>query len=278
MSVTRLRHSLDLLEAATRQGATAEENDLMRQASDELPRLRRGVGAQTPVPSPRSRFRKPEHLPTPTPAIAPLSTRGSAAAPQAPRQQRQSRRAAIRQARNILDRLTQPIPLADAEIPELVRELTDAVDRAGTGLAASEQRRARSWIERSAQPEAARTAFGHEALTPDSLRSAANAVRGALKKTAREQTTTWATLKRRLGSALPRMTALERVSVLILVDQQAPKDQPLLSSLIAAADPSLTSYRQIVSALGLDAPEDDDELRDVLEADVRQVHLHWSHP
>ncbi|MFE4995506.1 hypothetical protein ACFRH4_29955 [Streptomyces mirabilis] len=114
---------------------------------------------------------------------------------------------------------------------------------------------------------------------PESLRSAATAIRGALKKTAREQTTTtWATLKRQLGSVLPRMTADERVSVLILVDQQTPKDQPLLSSLIAAGDPSLTSsYRKIVSALGLDAPEGDDELRDVLEADVQQVHFHWSH-
>ncbi|MGH3803082.1 MAG: hypothetical protein ACRDTD_23725 [Pseudonocardiaceae bacterium] len=73
------------------------------------------------------------------------------------------------------------------------------------------------------------------------------------------------------------MSAAERVSILILVDQQTPKDQPLLSSLIAAGDPSLTpAYRQIVSALGLEAPEGDDELRDVLEADVAQVHLHWA--
>ncbi|MFF0001546.1 alpha/beta fold hydrolase [Streptomyces avermitilis] len=49
--MTSLQHCPDLLEAATRQGATAEENDLMRQASDELLRLRRGVGAQIPVPA-----------------------------------------------------------------------------------------------------------------------------------------------------------------------------------------------------------------------------------
>ncbi|MFJ8510760.1 hypothetical protein [Streptomyces avermitilis] len=277
-SVTPLQHCLDLLEAATRQGATAEENDLMRQASDELLRLRRGVGAQIPVPAARSRSRKPKRLPAPTSAIASARKSGSAAVWQRPRQERQSRRTAIRQARNILDRLSQPVPLTGAEITELVRELTEAVDRAGDGLTPSEQRRARSWIERPAQPEAARTPFEREALMPESLRSAATAIRGALKKTAREQTTTtWATLKRQLGSALPRMTADERVSVLILVDQQTPKDQPLLSSLIAAGDPSLTSsYRKIVSALGLDAPEGDDELRDVLEADVQQVHLHWS--
>ncbi|MFJ3229153.1 hypothetical protein ACIPJS_38190 [Streptomyces sp. NPDC086783] len=214
VSVTRLQHSLDLLEAATRQGATAEENDLMRQASDELLRMRRGVGAQTPVPTPRARSRKPKRLPAPAPDRASASRTGNAAALQASREQRQPRR----------------------------------------------------------------ETFEREGLTPDGLRSAATAIRGALKKTAREQTTTtWATLKRQLGTALPRMTDAERVDVLIRVDQQTPKDEPLLSSLIAAGDPSLTSaYREIVAALGLDAPEGDDELRDVLEADVQQVHLHWS--
>ncbi|MER7983828.1 hypothetical protein [Streptomyces sp. NPDC095817] len=214
VSVTRLQHSLDLLEAATRQGATAEENDLMRQASDELLRMRRGVGAQTPVPVPTSRSRKPRRLPALAPDRASARKPGNAAALHAPRE----------------------------------------------------------------QPR--RATFEGDGLTQDSLRSAATAIRGALKKTAREQTTTtWATLKRQLGTALPRMTAAERVDVLIRVDQQTPKDQPLLSSLIAAGDPSLTAaYREIAAALGLDAPEDDDGLRDVLEADVQQVHLHWSRP
>ncbi|MGW9362207.1 hypothetical protein, partial [Streptomyces diastaticus] len=213
VSVTRLQHSLDLLESVTRQGATAEENDLMRQASDELLRLRRGVGAQTPLPLPRSRSGRPKRLPALVPDRVPARRPVGGAAPQAPREQRQSRRGAIRQARSILDRLAQPRPLVEAEIPELVRELTEAVDRAGNGLTASEQRKARSWIERSAQPTGARAGSQRDRLTPDSLSSAATAVRGALKKTAREQSTTsWDTLKRQLGSALPRMTAADRVS------------------------------------------------------------------
>jgi hypothetical protein len=38
-----------------------------------------------------------------------------------------------------------------------------------------------------------------------------------------------------------------------------------------------TSYRKIASALGLDMPAGDGDLRDVVEADVQQVHSHWRH-
>ncbi|MEU3795764.1 hypothetical protein AB0F07_39265 [Streptomyces fructofermentans] len=277
VGVTRLQHRLDLLEAATRQGATAEENDLMLQAGNELLRLRRGVGAPIPVPA-AGRSGKPKRLPSLAPATPSVQKPSHIAGRQGARQERQSRRAAIRQTRSILERLAGPGLLAEVEIAALVRDLSDAVDRTGNGLTSSEQRRARSWIQGQPQPEPSRTRIEPTTRTPESLRSAADAIRGALRRTAREQTTiTWATLKRQLGSALPRMTADERISVLILVDQQTPKNQPLLSSLLAAGDPSLTSaYRQIVAALGLDAPEDDDALFDVLEADVEQVHRHWS--
>ncbi|ADI04352.1 hypothetical protein SBI_01231 [Streptomyces bingchenggensis BCW-1] len=39
----------------------------------------------------------------------------------------------------------------------------------------------------------------------------------------------------------------------------------------------MTSYRKVASTLGLDLPDDDDDLRDVLEADMQQVHDHWRH-
>ncbi|MFG2479907.1 hypothetical protein [Streptomyces fagopyri] len=38
-----------------------------------------------------------------------------------------------------------------------------------------------------------------------------------------------------------------------------------------------TSYCKIATAVGLDMPASDDDLRDVLEADVQQVHRHWRH-
>ncbi|MER8073380.1 hypothetical protein ABTZ59_34545 [Streptomyces sp. NPDC094034] len=35
------------------------------------------------------------------------------------------------------------------------------------------------------------------------------------------------------------------------------------------------SCRVVAEALGLDTPDDDTELQDVLETDVQQVHNHW---
>jgi hypothetical protein len=115
-------------------------------------------------------------------------------------------------------------------------------------------------------------------LAPDVLESASAAVRGALKKAARGQTTTtWTRLEQQLGSALPPMTPADRIQVLILVDQATPTDQAPLSALVAAGDPEMTSaYRSIGDALGMNIPADDD-LRDVLDADVQQVHHHWRH-
>lgn len=47
---------------------------------------------------------------------------------------------------------------------------------------------------------------------------------------------------------------------------------------MAAGDPELTAaYRTIADQLGLDAPADDEDLRDVLEADVDQIHAYWRH-
>lgn len=111
------------------------------------------------------------------------------------------------------------------------------------------------------------------------LRAAATAVRGALKKAAREQkTTSWNALQQQLGSALPQLTPAERIEVLTIVDREAPTDQPLLSSLVVIGDPTMTAaYRAVVAALGLATPPGDDNLHDVLEADVDQVHHYWLH-
>jgi hypothetical protein len=74
------------------------------------------------------------------------------------------------------------------------------------------------------------------------------------------------------------MTPADRIQVLILVDQATPADQAPLSALVAAGDPELTTaYRTIGNALGMNIPADEDDLRDVLDADVQQVHHHWRH-
>ncbi|MEV5620368.1 hypothetical protein [Streptomyces bacillaris] len=120
---------------------------------------------------------------------------------------------------------------------------------------------------------------GKEAgLSPHVLNAAAVAVRGALKKTAREQrTTSWTKLKEQLGSALPSMTADDRTKVLILVDQaSASANQPLLSVLMAAGSPALArSYRQVALGLGLTLPDDDEALADIIEADTEHAHRYW---
>ncbi|WP_406490708.1 hypothetical protein OHB06_01310 [Streptomyces sp. NBC_01604] len=74
------------------------------------------------------------------------------------------------------------------------------------------------------------------------------------------------------------MTLADRVQVLTLVDRATPADQALLSCLVAAGDPDMTtSYREVAGALGLNLPHNDDDPRDVLKADVQQVHDHWRH-
>lgn len=74
------------------------------------------------------------------------------------------------------------------------------------------------------------------------------------------------------------MTKAERVDVLTLVDRQNPVGQPLLTSLVATGDPGMArAYGQVALALRLEVPAGDDDLRDVLEADVAQVHRQWLH-
>ncbi|MEU5980388.1 hypothetical protein [Streptomyces sp. NPDC047315] len=127
----------------------------------------------------------------------------------------------------------------------------------------------------AAQPQP--DAITEPAKLPDRLVPAVAAVRGALKKAARERTTTsWNRLEHQLGSALPSLTSNERVLALAQVDWSTAGDEPL-SSLLAAGDLHFTYqyYGHVLTALGLDAPDDDEDLRDVVEADAEQVFTDW---
>ncbi|MGX4695189.1 hypothetical protein [Streptomyces sp. JNUCC 63] len=109
------------------------------------------------------------------------------------------------------------------------------------------------------------------------LEAVARAVRGALRRTARQGgVTSWNTLRRQLGSTLPRLTATDQARVLLLVDRATETDQPPLSTLLAAGDPSaVAAYRQSAANLGLIVPGDPDALRDVLDADTAHLHRLW---
>ncbi|MFG2463368.1 hypothetical protein ACGFWE_40835 [Streptomyces sp. NPDC048523] len=204
------------------------------------------------------------------------------------RLERRERRAALQEVRSLLVYLRDAAGISVAEERRLIAQLTAAANAAGSSLSGSERRKAQVWIEKHPAPAKADSSRAQKEtpnhatrreLPPAVLEYAAAAVRGALKKAAREQTTpSWDRLKQQLGSALPHMTLADRIQVLTLVDQTTPADQALLSSLVAAGDPDMTTaYRKVAAVLGLDLPSDDDDLRDVLDADVQQVHHHWRH-
>lgn len=275
----------------TRRGASASEQRILDMAraflrqQDHLPVARSGRSVLHSLPLPphpkRKRPKTPQQTPKPRrDPRPPEALKERKKEPNDSRKERRARNAAVRQARSLLQRLDQRFHLSPNEQRRLTEELAEAVKTAGDWLSASERQEASFWIRKmSRKQKQARERQARRELPPHVLESAAAAVRGALKKAAREQTTTsWVRLEQQLGSALPHMTLADRIQVLTLVDQATPADQALLSSLVAAGDPDMTtSYRKVAGALGLDIPADDDQLRDVLEADIQQVHHHWRH-
>jgi hypothetical protein len=280
-----VRSQLVTAVALTRRGSSVMEQRVLAEAraflrqQNHLPGPGRTVlhplpGSSRPprrAPQPPNRHEKPKTPKEPT-------ERTTSREPNSTRAERRSRRTAVRRARTIMERLAEGHRVPADEKQKLTEELAGVVETAGDWLSADEQKRAKSWIRKSSarrKPESGRQER-HE-LTADVVQSTAAAVRGALKRAAREQNTiSWAQLRRQLGAALPDMTMADRVRILTLVDQSTPADQPLLSCLVAAGDPEMmTAFREVAGALGLEPPADEDDLRDVVEADVQQVHRHW---
>ncbi|KAB7835769.1 hypothetical protein [Streptomyces mobaraensis] len=205
-------------------------------------------------------------------------------------QERKARNRARGQVQHIIARLRRE-KLSIEQQKSLVEELVRAAEKAGDHLSETEQRKVDEWVEKIAAPaqepavEKIPPAAPPQPDTiteptklPAHLAPVAAAVRGALKKAARERTTTsWKRLEHQLGSALPSLSSNERVQLLVQVDRSTAGDEPLLSSLLAAGDSHFASqcYRHVLTALGLDAPDDDDDLRDVVEADAEQVFTDW---
>ncbi|MBQ0877523.1 hypothetical protein [Streptomyces sp. RT42] len=205
-------------------------------------------------------------------------------------QERKARNRAREQVQSITGRLRRET-LSAQQQKHLVEELVLAAKEAGDHLSEAEQHKVNEWGKRitaleepdttektspAAQP--LRDAITGPVRLPDRLVPAVAAVRGALKKAARTRTaTSWNRLEQQLGSALPTLTSNERVQVLVQVDRSTAGDEPLLSSLLAAGDPHFAYqyYRHVLTALGLDAPDNDEDLRDVVEADAEQVFTDW---
>lgn len=241
------------------------------------------------------------------PWIAPNSVQRSAAPQPAPRPAKsakaaadtraakQARRAARTEITSLLARLDAGTStMSTAEYDTILRDLEQAETAAGH-VPTRQRRDIARWknqkpgqpstsitpqptLDQSPSGNAARAGLGSQ-LPADKLDSAAAAVRGALKKAAREGTTTsWSRLRQQLGSALPGMTPAERLDVLIRVDQPTPTDQPLLSALAAAGDPDIASrYRSVAAAHGREMPLDDHELRSTITGEARRLHELWRH-
>ncbi len=206
-------------------------------------------------------------------------------------QERKARNRARGQVQHIVGRLRREALSAEQQ-KLLVEDLVCAAKEAGDRLSEAEQQKVDEWVARIVAPAEESETAGNtspaaqpqpDAITepaklPDRLVPAVAAVRGALKKAARERTvTSWDRLEQQLGSALPSLTSNERVQVLVQVDRPTAEDEPLLSSLLAAGDPHFAYqyYRHVLGALGLDAPDDDEDLKGVVEADAEQVFTDW---
>ncbi|WP_394427252.1 competence protein CoiA family protein [Streptomyces sp. SGAir0957] len=104
----------------------------------------------------------------------------------------------------------------------------------------------------------------------------APAVRGALRKAAREQRpTSWQDIQTRTGMRqLAGLDQQERLEVLVLVERGTAAEDPLWSTLLAAdgEDRSVRLYRLLAQRLGRELPDDDATLIDILEADREVLH------
>lgn len=286
--VTQLQRHLDRLEGVVHSGATLVETELLRHAHEVLMRLRRGVGAPAPTPAPRKRKAAQRNALSPMPLARPRASRPAHPSPMSEQSSRANQSkpsvpgmdvsVAVRKVRRTLRKDSRTHGRTTVlDSPAARADFAAALDIAQDRLLLSEVNAAKAFLARSSA--ASRLGPGEETgLSPQALDAAAVAIRGALKKAAREQrTTNWKRLKDQLASAVPAMTDDDRTKVLVLVDQKsASTDQPLLTVLLAASSPTLArSYRQVALSIGLALPDDDEVLADIIEADTEHALRYW---
>ncbi|TGB03228.1 hypothetical protein [Streptomyces sp. MZ04] len=261
--------------ALTRRGASAAEQEVLQHA-------RAFLQEKNHRPAPDTAARRQRALNRLAPAQTRVGVTPRHRTVSAEERERIQQQAAVLKVRRLVSDLQRPNVSAGRRAKKL-RELEAAVGRAKGALPWSDMQQVRALrkeqpADRPARPRPAPRQ--HQALSDEALASAAAAVRGALKRTARtQQTITWAELKEQLGSALPRISEEERRQLVVRVDETSERDEPLLSSILAAGDPQLAeAYRLSANLLGGQLPAGDRELlRDVIDADVRQTHAYWRH-
>ncbi|MDX3762588.1 hypothetical protein [Streptomyces sp. AK02-04a] len=107
----------------------------------------------------------------------------------------------------------------------------------------------------------------------------APAVRGALKKAAREQrTTTWSEIQQKTGlHQLGRLDHEDKVELLALVESDTAPDTPLWSTLLASDGDSaaVRLHRDVSHRLSRPLPANDADLINQLAAERPQLHRPW---
>ncbi|RDG40094.1 competence protein CoiA family protein [Streptomyces corynorhini] len=144
---------------------------------------------------------------------------------------------------------------------------------------AADQEARRAAADRAAKETTARATILEQERAAK-IRDGVAAVRGALRKKAREGTTSsWGKLRDQIGPVpLASLKAEDQANVLYEVDRNTPSNEPLLSTLLALGDPALIpAFRRAASRFGIDLPEDPHDLRDVLEADAQALYELWRH-
>ncbi|MFF4331121.1 hypothetical protein ACFYZT_32025 [Streptomyces sp. NPDC001591] len=145
--------------------------------------------------------------------------------------------------------------------------------------AAREAAEARDLARRVADVARTRREFQLQADYDDrrsKLTSLADFVRGALRKAAGEgRVTTWPELGQKTGRReLYRLSYLDQLDVLALVDAQARPEDPRLSALLDPADDAaaLRLHRDVCRRLGRPVPESDADLLDQLTTERAKLH------
>ncbi|MFJ2627646.1 hypothetical protein ACIO6T_30670 [Streptomyces sp. NPDC087532] len=270
-----VREHYNLATALTRRGASDAEQHVLQKA-------RAFLQEKNHRPAPDTATRRHLALNRLAPTQPRTSTTPRRQPVTAQERERIQQQAAALNARRLLSDLQQ-LYMSPGRREKKLRQLKDAVGTAKGALAWTDMQQVRALTKEHATdkpPPPQSAPRSPQALSSEALASAAAAVRGALKRTARaQQTVTWADLKGQLGAALPRMSEVERRQLIVLVDEASERDEPLLSSVLAAGDPQLAeAYRLSANLLGGQLPADERELlRDVIDADVRQTHAYWSH-
>ncbi|MEV6190554.1 hypothetical protein ACIP28_07545 [Streptomyces albidoflavus] len=170
----------------------------------------------------------------------------------------------------------------EAELREAQRRSREREERRQEAELREAQRRSREREERRLEAEAReheRELARQRQIEQDRNDRAqwhAPAVRGALKKAAREgRTTTWPEIADKIGQhRLSRFDHEDRLELLVLVEDATPADRPLWSTLLARADDdaALRLYRDVARRLGRPLPDDTNGLLAHLAAEQERLH------